>query len=130
MSVRSLAAETGARKALSLFLVAAGLLLAASLSSGADDYPSKAIRIVVAYAPGGGNDLFARVLSKPLGEMLGKTVFVDNRPGANGIIGTKLVAASPPDGYTLILVDMAHATNPFVYATAQYDPIRDFEAIS
>ncbi len=111
------------RKALCWWLVALGLLVAASSSRGAVDFPNKPIRIVVAYAPGGGNDLFARVLGKRLSETLGKTVLVDNRPGANGIIGTRLVATATPDGYTLILADMAHATNPFVYANAQYDPI-------
>jgi tripartite-type tricarboxylate transporter receptor subunit TctC len=118
------------RKTHGWWLVALGLLVAASLSRGADDFPNKPIRIVVAYAPGGGNDLFARVLAKRLTETLGKTVLVDNRPGANGIIGTRLVAAATPDGYTVILADMAHATNPFVYASAQYDPIRDFAPIT
>ena len=97
---------------------------------GADDFPNKPVRIVVAYAPGGGNDLFARVLGKRLTETLGKTVLVDNRPGANGIIGTRLVANATPDGYTVILADMAHATNPFVYSTAQYDPIKLFAPIT
>jgi len=119
-----------ARGALASFFVALSVLLTGSASWGADDFPSKPIRIVVAYAPGGGNDLFARVLAKRLTETLGKTVIVDNRPGANGIIGTKLVAASTPDGYTMILADMAHVTNPFVYSTAQYDPIKDFAPIT
>lgn len=110
--------------------IAVALLLAAAHARSADDFPNRPIRIVVAYAPGGGNDLFARVLAKRLTETLGKTVLVDNRPGANGIIGTKLVAAATPDGYTVILADMAHATNPFVYSTAQYDPIRDFAPIT
>jgi tripartite-type tricarboxylate transporter receptor subunit TctC len=103
---------------------------AATHVRGADDFPNKPVRIVVAYAPGGGNDLFARVLGKRLTETLGKTVLVDNRPGANGIIGTRLVANATPDGYTVILADMAHATNPFVYSTAQYDPIKDFAPIT
>ena len=118
------------RKTLTWLLVALGLMIAAAHARGAEDFPSKPIRIVVAYAPGGGNDLFARVLAKRLTETLGKTVLVDNRPGANGIIGTRLVAASTPDGYTMILADMAHATNPFVYSTAQYDPIKDFTPIT
>jgi tripartite-type tricarboxylate transporter receptor subunit TctC len=112
------------------WLVALGMLAATMFARGADDFPNKPIRIVVAYAPGGGNDLFARVLAKRLTETLGKTVIVDNRPGANGIIGTRLVAAATPDGYTMILADMAHATNPFVYSSAQYDPIKDFAPIT
>ena len=118
------------RKGLWWWLVALFFLAAATLARAADDFPNKPIRIVVAYAPGGGNDLFARVLGKRLTETLGKTVLVDNRPGANGIIGTRLVAAATPDGYTVILADMAHATNPFVYSTAQYDPIKDFAPIT
>ena len=112
------------------WLVTLCCLVAPTLARGADDFPSRPIRIVVAYAPGGGNDLFARLLGKRLTETLGKTVLVDNRPGANGIIGTKLVAAATPDGYTVILADMAHATNPFVYSSAQYDPIKDFAPIT
>ena len=112
------------------WLVTLCCLVAPTLARGADDFPSRPIRIVVAYAPGGGNDLFARVLGKRLTETLGKTVLVDNRPGANGIIGTRLVANATPDGYTVILADMAHATNPFVYSTAQYDPIKDFAPIT
>jgi tripartite-type tricarboxylate transporter receptor subunit TctC len=110
--------------------LALGLLGGGAVARGADDFPNKPVRIVVAYAPGGGNDLFARVLGKRLTETLGKTVVVDNRPGANGIIGTKLVAAATPDGYTVILADMAHATNPFVYSSAQYDPIKDFAPVT
>ncbi|HWP88607.1 MAG TPA: tripartite tricarboxylate transporter substrate-binding protein, partial [Burkholderiales bacterium] len=112
------------------WLVALSLFVAGSSACAADDFPNKPVRIVVAYAPGGGNDLFARVLGKRLTETLGKTVLVDNRPGANGIIGTRLVANATPDGYTVILADMAHATNPFVYSTAQYDPIKDFAPIT
>jgi tripartite-type tricarboxylate transporter receptor subunit TctC len=113
-----------------LLLGTVGLIVVAGFCTAADDYPSKTVRIVVAYAPGGGNDLIARVLSKRLSETLGKTVFVDNRPGATGIIGTEMVAKSAPDGYTLILADTPHVTNPYVYPNVQYDPIKDFEAIS
>ena len=113
-----------------LWFVALGMLGIALVARAAEEFPSRPVRIVVAYAPGGGNDLFARVLAKRLTETLGKTVLVDNRPGANGMIGTRLVAAASPDGYTMILADMAHATNPFVYSSAQYDPIKDFTPIT
>ena len=73
-------------KAFSLSLLALGFVVTATVSRGADDFPSKSVRIIVAYAAGGGNDLIARVLSKRLTETLGKTVFVDNRPGATGIM--------------------------------------------
>ena len=118
------------RNSPALLLVTLGLIIAAPVCMGADDYPARSIRVVVAYAAGGGNDLIARVLSKRLTETLGKTVIVDNRPGATGIIGTELVAKSPPDGYTLILADTPHVTNPYVYPNVQYDPIKDFEPIT
>ena len=117
-------------KAFSLSLLALGFVVTATVSRGADDFPSKSVRIIVAYAAGGGNDLIARVLSKRLTETLGKTVFVDNRPGATGIIGTEMVAKSPPDGYTLILADTPHVTNPYVYPNVNYDPIKDFEPVT
>ena len=105
------------------------LLLAAS-AAGAQEYPARLIRIVVAQAPSSGPDLAARTLGQKLSESWGQPVIVENRPGANGIIGTRLVANATPDGYTVILADMAHATNPFVYSTAQYDPIKDFAPIT
>src|SRR5438128_8953887 len=118
------------KKAGSLFLIALGVLVSATFARAADEFPSKPIRVIVAYAPGGGNDLIARVLSKRLSETLGKTVFVENRPGATGIIGTQMVAKSPPDGYTLILADAPHVINSYVYSNTQYDPIKDFEPVS
>ena len=119
------------RKLSTSLLVTFILVIAAPVCKGAsDDFPSKSVRIVVAYAAGGGNDLIARVLSKRLTETLGKTIFVDNRPGATGIIGTEFVAKSPPDGYTLILADTPHVTNPYVYPNVNYDPIKDFEPVT
>ncbi len=112
------------------YLVLLGALSIASLGHGAEDFPSKSIRIVVAYSAGGGNDLVARLLAARLSEQLGKTVFVENRPGASGIVGTEMVARSPADGYTLILSDAPHVINPYVYPTVQYDPVRDFEPVS
>ncbi len=117
-------------RAAAWWLAALAIACMATLAWAADDFPTRPIRIVVAYAPGGGNDLFARVLAKRLTETMATTVLVDNRPGANGMIGTRLVATATPDGYTMILADMAHATNPFVYSSAQYDPIKDFAPIT
>ncbi len=114
---------------LSVFFVALGLLAEASSSCGAEAYPSRAVRIVVAYAAGGGNDLVARILAKHLSEKYDRTFLVDNRPGASGILGTELVARSTPDGYTLILSDAPHVTNPYVYPNVQYDPIKDFSPV-
>ena len=107
-----------------------GMLAVAPLCHGADDFPTKSIRIIVAYSAGGGNDLVARLLAARLSEQFGKTVFVENRPGASGVLGTESVARSAPDGYTLILSDAPHVINPFVYASAQYDPVKDFEPVT
>lgn len=111
-------------------LLAALCLLSSAFSLAGEAFPAKPIRMVVAYAPGGGNDVTARLLAARLTETLGVNVLVENRPGATGIVGTEHVARSPADGYTIILADAPHAINPFVYATAKYDPIRDFEPIT
>ena len=111
-------------------LAVLGCTLGVAPALAAEGYPSKPIRMIVAYAAGGGNDVTARLLAARLTETLGVNVLVENRPGATGIIGTEHVARSPADGYTVILADAPHAINPFVYATAKYDPIRDFEPIT
>ena len=100
-------------------LVVLGALSAAPVGQAADDFPSRSIRIVVAYSAGGGNDLVARLLAARLSEQMGKTVFVENKPGASGIVGTDMVAKSPADGYTLILSDAPHVINPYVYPSVQ-----------
>ena len=79
---------------------------------------------MVAYSAGGGNDLVARLLAARLSEQMGKTVFVENKPGASGIVGTDMVAKSPADGYTLILSDAPHVINPYVYPSVQSDRSR------
>ena len=107
-----------------------GLLAVIPFCHAADDFPARSIRIVVAYSAGGGNDLVARLLAARLSEQLGKTVFVENRAGASGIVGTELVAKSPADGYTLILSDAPHVINPYVYSSVQYDPVKDFEPVT
>ena len=109
----------------------AGMAMAVVFTgAGAAEYPARPIRVVVAYAPGGGNDVTARILAAHLGETLGVTLVVDNRPGATGIIGTELVARAPADGYTVILADAPHAINPYVFPAARYDPVKDFAPIS
>ena len=111
---------------------AAGLFCAAALmippthadTTGA--YPTRPIRLVVPFPPGGGADLTARLLGQKMGEALGQPVTVDNRPGANGLVGTDLVAKAAPDGYTLLLVDRgALGINPSLYARLPYDPQKD-----
>jgi len=96
----------------------------------ASGYPNRAVRLVVPYAPGGGADMVARTVAQRLTETLGWSVVVDNKAGANGMIGTDLVAKSQADGYTLLLTDAAHATNPAVQAKVPYDPIKDFAPLT
>ena len=119
------------KRSTALGLSALALVGSLSLEAVAGEaWPSKPVRVIVAYAAGGGNDVTARLLAARLAETLGSNVIVENRPGATGIIGTEYVARSPADGYTLILADAPHAINPFVYGTVKYDPIRDFEPVT
>ena len=92
-------------------------------------FPSRPVRIVVPYAPGGGGDTFARLLGPRLAERLGQSVVVDNRPGGGTIIGTELVAKSAPDGHTVLQNTAAFTINPSLHEKLPYDPIRDFVAV-
>ena len=96
----------------------------------AQNYPSRPIRMIVPYPPGGGSDLTGRAIGLKLNDSLGQTVVVDNRPGATGLIGTELAAKSPANGYTIILADAPHTINALVYARQRYDAIKDFEPIN
>ncbi|MBI3938874.1 MAG: tripartite tricarboxylate transporter substrate binding protein [Betaproteobacteria bacterium] len=95
----------------------------------AQPYPSKPIRVVVGFPPGGTNDILARMIAQKLTENLGQAVIVDNRPGANSIIGSELVARSAPDGYTLLLNSVVHAINAGLYKKLPYDPVNDFAPV-
>jgi len=111
-------------------------VLAAALAIGpasawAQAYPAKPIRLVVPQAPGGGNDSIARLIGARLSQTLKQQVVVDNRAGAGGIIAAENVAKSPPDGYTLLLGNVATLTIiPNVQKNIQYDPFKDFEPVS
>ncbi len=108
--------------------VAAALL---SFTGGAiaADYPARPIRIVVGFTPGGQPDIFSRMIGTRLGETLGQPIVVDNRPGAGGSIGTKIVADATPDGHTLLCVSASHVISPAV-RKLPYDPIRDFAGVT
>src|ERR1043166_8960360 len=114
--------------------LAAATLLA--LASGADaqapaDYPSRPIRMIVPQAAGSGVDLQARVLAQKLSEMFGSQVVVEDRPGANAIIGMEYVAKAAPDGYTIVYAPVTSVTtNPFIYKNLSYRPLRDFAPIT
>jgi tripartite-type tricarboxylate transporter receptor subunit TctC len=104
----------------------AALAIAAPAAAQPAAYPNRPIRMVVPFPPGGGADLTARVLAQRMGESMGQSIVVENRPGANGSIGTEAVAKSPPDGYTILLVDRgALGINPSLYAKLPYDPLKD-----
>ena len=96
----------------------------------AADYPTRPVHIISPYTPGGGNDVICRAVAVRLGPMMGQPAVVENKPGANTIIGTDYVAKSPPDGYTMILVPSAHTINPHLYAKLPYDSVRDFTPIT
>jgi tripartite-type tricarboxylate transporter receptor subunit TctC len=109
--------------------LAAVLALAAAAAS-AQPFPSRPVKIVVPNAPGGLSDTTARLISPGLGERLGQPIVIENRPGAGGTLATSAVAKSPPDGYTLIAVFDAHASNPHLFASLDYDGLADFAPVS
>jgi len=101
-----------------------------STAALAQQYPSKPIRLVSPFPPGGSVDVVGRLLAAKLSESLGQQMVVDNRSGASGLIGTEVVLNSPPDGYTLLVNTIPFVTNQLLLARAPYDPLRDFAAIS
>jgi len=98
--------------------------------AGGRTYPSRPVRVVVPYAPGGSSDTTARVLGDKLRELLGQQFVIDNRPGAAGSIGRELVAKASPDGYTLLVGDSPHTINVHILKHVPYDPIRSFTPIT
>ena len=111
-------------------LVLAGLALAAG-QAHAQSFPTKPIRFVVPFAPGGSTDTLARTLGSKVSESLGQQVVIDNRTGANGNIGMEIVAKAPPDGHTIVLGYIANvAIGPSLYDKLPFDPVRDFDAIT
>lgn len=108
------------------------VLLAASFGGAwAQSYPSKPIKVIVPYAAGGAADITARVVTQKMSENMGVPIVVDNRPGANGMIGTEAVVKAAPDGYTLLLVASGPlVVNPALYAKVPYDPVKDLLPIS
>lgn len=109
---------------LSLIWLAAG-------PAAAQNYPTKPIRLVVPFTPGGSTDILARLIGQKLYESFGQQVIIDNRPGAGGNIGVDLVAKSVPDGYTLVMGHIGtFAVNPTLYTRLPYDPIKDFQPIT
>ena len=109
----------------------AACAVGAGFSVLAEDYPSQPIRMIVAFAPGGGTDILGRLAAKGITDALGVSVVVENRAGGGGAVGTTVVAKAPPDGYTLITSGTgAHAINPALFKNLAYDPVKDFTPVS
>ena len=126
-------AGTQAGVTMQRFYALALLALAAAAASvapaAAQDYPNRPVRLIIPFPPGGSNDVVGRLVANQLSEKLGHKVFVDNRGGAGGVLGTEAAANAAPDGYTLLVVSIAHAVNPSLYKL-NYDPIKSFAPIS
>jgi tripartite-type tricarboxylate transporter receptor subunit TctC len=112
-----------------LLLKTAGLLLALATTAAAQDYPTRPVRVIVPFPPGGVNDTVGRMISTQLSERLGKQFVVENRSGAASIVGSELAANAPKDGYTLLIVSLVNAVNPWLYKLP-YDPVTSFTPIA
>jgi len=105
----------------------------AALSAGfaaAQNYPTKPVRVVVPWPPGGANDIVGRIVAQRLSEQTGQSFVIDNRGGANGTIGSELVAKAPADGYTVMVHSAAHVTSPHLYKKLPYDTLKDFIGVT
>jgi tripartite-type tricarboxylate transporter receptor subunit TctC len=126
------------KKMKSLLLKTLGTLLALSVVlavsttaalAAAESYPSKPVRLIIPFPPGGSNDIVGRLIGAKLSERLGKQVIVENHGGAGGVLGSEMVAKSAPDGYTILMVSAAYAFNPALYKLP-FDPIKDFAPVA
>jgi tripartite-type tricarboxylate transporter receptor subunit TctC len=114
-----------------LNIVCAAVVLAWAPSQAlAQTYPTKPVKIIVPFGPGGFTDVVARILGVKLGESLGQSVVIENKPGAGSMIGTDQVAKAAPDGHTLLMVSSTHVISPWIYKSVPYDPIKSFTPIS
>lgn len=117
------------KKLLSVIFTAA-LFNVSGGSAFAQTYPTKPVKIVVPFGPGGFTDVVARILGVKLGESLGQAVVIENKPGAGSTIGSDMVAKSAPDGHTLLIVSSTHVISPWIYKNVPYDPIKGFTAVT
>jgi tripartite-type tricarboxylate transporter receptor subunit TctC len=113
-----------------LFVCVVTAVVAITPAAAQSDYPTKSVRVIVPFAPGGVVDVMARLLMQSLSERLGKYFYVDNMGGAGGNIGTRYVALAPKDGYTLLVTSSSFVVNPSIHANAGYDPRKDFSSIT
>jgi tripartite-type tricarboxylate transporter receptor subunit TctC len=115
---------------IALVCIAAAGALAGTIGHAADTYPTKPVRMIVPYVAGGNADIQARYIAERLTEALGKQFIVDNRGGANGMIGLELAARSPADGYTILLVANTFTVSPSLFSKVPYDTVRDFQPVT
>ena len=106
------------------------LALAFAGGASAQQFPAKPVRMIVPFAPGGATDYMARAIAQKMSESIGQPVVVENKPGANAILGTDLVAKAAPDGHTLFLCAFGHATNPYLVAKLPYDTLKDLAPVT
>ena len=111
-------------------LAALFILAAVSTAASAQSFPTRPIRFLVPFGPGGVGDITARVVAQKIGASLGQQIVVDNRPGAGGIVASEIVAKAAPDGYTLLLLNNAHAVSMSLFKSLPYDTLRDFAPVS
>jgi tripartite-type tricarboxylate transporter receptor subunit TctC len=110
--------------------VAFALLAAGIVPATAETWPSRAVKVIVPFAPGGPTDVTARIITNKLAELTGKQFYVENASGAGGNVGTARAAQGGPDGTTILVTGGNHANNPYLYAHLNYDPVKDFEAVT
>jgi tripartite-type tricarboxylate transporter receptor subunit TctC len=118
-----------ALKTLNHFVIGVAALVIAN-AVAAEGYPSRQVRIIVPFAPGGPTDVIARLLAQKLSDDAGQAFFVENHPGAGGNLGTAVVASAPADGYTILVASSSFVVNPSLYKKLPYDPLKDFIPIS
>jgi tripartite-type tricarboxylate transporter receptor subunit TctC len=118
-------------KVVTVFKMAAAALavMLTANAAQAQNYPNRPIKIVVPATPGGGIDIIARVVGEKISASLGQSVVIENKPGASNNLGTDLVAKSPADGYTLVIIASSHATNKWMFKSMPFDPVKDFEPV-
>jgi tripartite-type tricarboxylate transporter receptor subunit TctC len=104
--------------------------VAATAVAAQSGYPTRPVRVVIPFPPGGTSDILTRIMAEKLTPVLGQQVIVDNRPGAGGVIATDIVAKAAPDGHTLYMAFVSHAINPYVYVKLPYDTVKDFAPIA
>lgn len=120
----------GRRRIMQAVCLTALMMLGAGIAQ-ADTYPSRPIKLIVPWPPGGGVDTSARLIAQPLSERLGQPIVIENKPGAAGNIGTALAAKEKPDGYTLLQASLSpNAVNPHLYSNLGFDPVKDFEFVA